>query len=106
MASKRQYITAEECQKCNGEIKEDLKTIKTALIGEDFRGGLVYQITEMKSTLTALIQKTIDSTKQAEKDKVDKQKSSTRWKITAITIATAFGGILFGALLDLLFHIH
>jgi hypothetical protein len=42
-----QYVTREECQRISGEIRNDLHTIKKALIGEDMQSGLVKTVHDL-----------------------------------------------------------
>jgi len=44
-----QYVTKTECTQISGTIKTELETIRTALVGEDMRGGLVKDVAELKS---------------------------------------------------------
>lgn len=98
MAARRKYITIEECQKCNGDLKDDLKTIKNALIGENMRGGLVQQVNELATTLQDLITDKSDE----KKDVDDKKVRSQRWKIAAFTAFAGILGIFLGHFLQLL----
>jgi len=43
------YVTRDECFQISGEIKNDIKLVKTTLVGEDMRGGLVKDVQEIKS---------------------------------------------------------
>lgn len=43
------YVTHAECSTIMNGVKAELKTIKTTLIGEDMRGGLVKDVQEIKS---------------------------------------------------------
>lgn len=51
------YVTRAECAATTGairsdltEIKDDLKLVKTALSGEDMRGGLVKDVADLKKS--------------------------------------------------------
>ena len=51
MPSKRNnpaYVTKPECAQISASIKEELKTIRTALVGEDMRGGIVKDVADLK----------------------------------------------------------
>ena len=43
------YVTHKECYAISQAIKDELKTIKITLIGEDMRGGLVKDVETIKS---------------------------------------------------------
>jgi len=43
-----QYVTRAECVQISSTIKEELKAIRTALVGEDMRGGLVKDVADLK----------------------------------------------------------
>ena len=52
-----QYVTRSECAATTSairsdltEIKDDLKLVKTALSGEDMRGGLVKDVADLKKS--------------------------------------------------------
>lgn len=53
--SNPKYVSAEQCRQrqtlCSTEVKAEIKTIKNALVGEDMQGGLVKQVTVMKTKL-------------------------------------------------------
>jgi len=42
------YVTKAECAQISASIKEELKAIRTALVGEDMRGGLVKDVADLK----------------------------------------------------------
>jgi len=42
-------VTHVECAKIVDGLREELKTMKVALVGEDMRGGLVKDVQEIKS---------------------------------------------------------
>ena len=46
-----EFVTKDECYKINEDIKSDISQIKTALVGEDLRSGLVKDVTEIRMTL-------------------------------------------------------
>lgn len=63
-----QYVTRAECLQISTAIKEgvtelkgELKTIRTALVGEDYRGGIVKDVADLKqqSSTVALIVKSV-----------------------------------------------
>jgi F0F1-type ATP synthase assembly protein I len=96
--AKRIFITTEECQRCSSGLKDDLKTIKNALLGEDLNSGLVHQVTELTSTV-----KNITADKCKEDEEAEKRKErAQRWKLAAFTVAAALIGILLGRLLELI----
>jgi hypothetical protein len=42
-----QWVTKAECREQMGGIKEDVRTIKKALVGEDLQGGLVKKVNDL-----------------------------------------------------------
>lgn len=42
------HVTRAECYRTTTIMKEDLKTIRTALVGKDMRGGIVKDVTDLK----------------------------------------------------------
>lgn len=96
--AKRIHITMEECVKCNNGLKDELRSIKVALLGEDMRSGLVQQTNELTQTLKALTKD-----REEEKSEIEKRKERLqRWKLAAFTVAAGLIGILLGHLLDLI----
>lgn len=55
------YVTKAECLQTSTAIKDELKTIRTALVGEDMRGGIVKDVSDLKSqgSTVALIVKSV-----------------------------------------------
>jgi hypothetical protein len=49
--SEDEYVTKADCAKNMAPINSDLLTIKKALVGDDLRGGLVQDVTYIKTTL-------------------------------------------------------
>lgn len=45
------FVTKVECQQITSTFREDLGTVKMALVGEDMRGGIVRDVSEIRSTL-------------------------------------------------------
>ena len=43
------FMTRNECAQITTHLKEEVKTIKRALFGEDMRGGMVKDVQEIKS---------------------------------------------------------
>jgi hypothetical protein len=48
------FVTKEECSKLTTSRDADLKQIKTALIGEDMRGGIVKDVAETKKDIAEI----------------------------------------------------
>ena len=44
-------VTRSECHEISGSIKNELVTIKMALVGDDMRGGMVRELAEIKTNL-------------------------------------------------------
>lgn len=51
------FISREECAKMHEQVGHDLKIIQKALVGEDLRGGLVKDVSDMKTSITSLSNK-------------------------------------------------
>lgn len=45
-----EFVTKSECAQITASMKDDLKTIKEALVGKDLRGGLVADVAGLKNT--------------------------------------------------------
>lgn len=54
-------ITRAECHRTTTTIKEELRTIRTALVGEDYRGGIVKDVSDLKKdrSITAQLVKSV-----------------------------------------------
>jgi hypothetical protein len=50
------YVTKFECQQISGGIREELKTIRVALVGEDMRGGLVKDVANLKKERSTTVE--------------------------------------------------
>ena len=50
------YITANQCNtkqtNCSADFKDELRTIKKALVGDDMRGGMVKDMGDLKAKLS------------------------------------------------------
>jgi len=97
-----------ECQKRLDEMKDDLRLVKSALVGTDMRGGLVNQVNTLSERLSDIIttQKLTDNHRDAEKkeEKQDKRAGmdrATRWKISIVGVISGLLGVIIGHLLDL-----
>ena len=44
-------VTVSECRQISGSIKNELVTIKKALVGDDMRGGMVKELADIKANL-------------------------------------------------------
>lgn len=49
---KRSYVTADDCSRFRTEIKSELSVLRNALVGEDLRGGLVKDVSDIKAVLS------------------------------------------------------
>ena len=114
----RNSVTKDECDRMrNGcdkrlsEMKDDIRLIKSALVGTDLRGGLVNQVNDLASQVSdmAASEKLIASqatsaaiSRESREDKKEdvKKETLTRYKIALIAAAAAFGGIILGKLLE------
>jgi hypothetical protein len=45
------FVTKVECQQITATFREDMGTVKKALVGEDMRGGLVKDVSEIRVSL-------------------------------------------------------
>lgn len=45
------YVTKAECAETSGQIRDEISIVKKALVGEDLRGGLVKDVSDMKNDL-------------------------------------------------------
>lgn len=45
------FVEKSVCDKTSGEIKDELKTIRVALVGKDMRGGLVKDVSDLRNTV-------------------------------------------------------
>lgn len=45
------FVTKVECQQITATFREDLSTVKMALVGEDMRGGIVKDVSEIRVSL-------------------------------------------------------
>lgn len=93
------HVTHAECARISGDIKSDLKTIKTALVGEDLQGGLVKKVNDLKNEQeknNELIQLVVDNNK---KEKKQKQELSRFWKVTiGGALISSFGTLVVAVL--------
>ena len=96
MAQRRKFISVEECAKCNNEIKDDLRTIKNALIGENMRGGIVNQITNLENKISDIAAARACDEKEMEK----KDDVKVRWKLATVGALVALAMFVAGRLLD------
>ena len=85
------FVTRAECSRISGEIKNELNTIKVALVGKDMRGGLLKDMRDMKSCVESL-KRDIGSVK----DYIDDQKRKGRdWRLLGFAIlGSAISGIM------------
>ena len=89
------FVTRAECSRISGEIRNELNTIKTALVGEDMRGGLLKDMRDMKSCVEGL-KRDIGSVK----DYIDNQKRKGRdWRLLGFAI---LGSVISGVVIALL----
>ena len=76
------YMTRSECLSQRRPIRADITTIKKALVGEDLRGGIVKDCSDMKKDLKAVKKSINDANNKKEK----KQELSLKWKL-GLTVA-------------------
>lgn len=48
------FVTKEDCSKVTNALTMDMKQIKTALIGEDMRGGIVKDVADTKKDIAEI----------------------------------------------------
>ena len=50
------YVTSIQCdskqKNCSSDFKDEMRTIKKALVGDDLRGGIVKDMSELKTRLS------------------------------------------------------
>lgn len=100
-----------ECDKRLNEMKDDIRLIKSALVGTDMRGGLVNQVLVLTDKLNDLITSRQISDKITADDKVaakldtnrakDKRDEKIiRYKLLLISAVATILGVVLGHLLD------
>lgn len=50
------FVTKDECAQISGDIKDELRTIRVALVGEDMRGGLVKDVADLKKERSSTVE--------------------------------------------------
>jgi len=50
------FVTRAECAQISGSIRDELKTIRVALVGEDMRGGLVKDVADLKKERSTTVE--------------------------------------------------
>ena len=50
------FVTRAECTQISGSIRDELKTIRVALVGEDMRGGLVKDVADLKKERSTTVE--------------------------------------------------
>jgi len=86
------FVTHIECQNISEDVKEDLKTLKKALVGEDLRGGMRKDFTEMRSQVDKLL------ANNKETKVLDKEKRVTILKLKIAALGFAF--VLLGIFIE------
>lgn len=85
-------VSKAECRQRMAPLVADVGTIKRALVGEDMRGGLVRDVSDMKQELTGILY-----------DRRKRESTRTMWKIAAFSAmasaATAFAALIVQAVL-------
>ena len=77
------FVTRTECDTMMGQVGRDIDIVKKALVGDDFRHGIVKDVADIKSQM-------IDF-KNTQKEK---RETSLRWKLAAAGFAFTLLGIL------------
>lgn len=86
----KHYVTRSECAEISGRIRDELKVLKVALVGEDMRGGMSREISDIKAGLKEVRQY------------IDNQKTKGRdWRMLGLAI---LGSITSGAIMFILNH--
>lgn len=79
------YVTRSECARISGQIREELKVLKSVLVGEDMRGGMNKEIGDIKRDLCHV------------KEYIDNQKTKGRdWRMLGFAI---LGSVISGAVI-------
>jgi len=94
------YVTKTQCRQEMRPLRDDVRTIKDALLGKDLRSGLVLQVTEFKNKLEQVIKQ-----KQDEQETFKEEQRQHKQTIARLKIATvAFGFTLVGIIINHLWH--
>lgn len=82
------YVTRNECSKISGQIREELKVLKTVLVGDDMRGGMNKEISEIKNDLNHI------------KDYIKNEETKGRdWRMLGFAI---LGSVISGLIITIL----
>jgi len=81
------FVTRAECVAQRREVRADIITIKKALVGDDLRGGVVKDCTDMKKDIKGIKKVMNDVNNQ----KMKNQELSLKWKLgIAVALIGAF----------------
>ena len=50
------FVTREECARVTSSIRDELRMIRIALVGEDMRGGLVKDVADLKKERSTTVE--------------------------------------------------
>lgn len=89
------FVTRAECETLCGGLKDDFKSIKKALIGDDLKGGLVLEFRELKNTVTSLV----DNQTREDNEGKARRESFVRYKAALIGVTGGLVGVVLGYLL-------
>jgi len=78
------FVSRAECAAISTDLKADLKILKHALVGDDMRGGMVKDISNLTNKVDGIVANRVtDNTARQEEKKNEllKTELSLRWKI-------------------------
>jgi hypothetical protein len=86
------FVTRAECSAISTDIKADLKIVKSAVVGEDLRGGMVKDIGDLKLKVDAIAStNTSDKAERKQNDR-EKRDTSLKYKIALLSLLSAVIG--------------
>lgn len=80
------YVTRSECTQISSQIRDELKVVKIALVGEDMRGGMSKELEYIKNDFKSL------------KEYIGNQKTKGRdWRLLGFAVmGSVVSGIIIG----------
>lgn len=91
----RDIVTKDDCERCNNNLSEQLKTITNALIGEDLQSGLVKKFSDLETQVKIIVTQRDAAISQRDKAR----ESRSRWRISAFGAAMSLFLFILGRVL-------